>query len=154
MVLAAIHILILFSSSHRGLRYFLRNLASILGSLFLKLLFCFGLCFARVVNCFFFAIFFVLFIGPTWLINRYSKDSNSGNEVPSKDVPKTNGNPEGWVKMRICRTEEISEFYLDEDTDKTVVMGKRGEWEEREIVEVTKEEIERRVRTWLEVADE
>lgn len=83
------------------------------------------------------------------------KSANDGKENHGNEVKKTNGIPEGWVKVQVCNTDEISEFYLDRHTNGTVVpSGEKGEWEERELLDVTKEEIERRVWTWLRTLNE
>jgi hypothetical protein len=151
-----VHILMLLS--RYGLRNFLLNLGTIIGTMLLKLLLFVALSIARLFNCFFFAALFTVFIAPTWLLNRYSTSiAHRRTENNDNVVQRSNGIPEGWVTVKICRTDEISELDLGgniqmvEDPDRTLVgSGEIGEWEDREMFVVTKEEIERRVWTWLE----
>jgi hypothetical protein len=160
----AIHILILLSSSRNGLRNFLINLGSILGTILWNVLLFVGLGFARLISSFFFVLIFTLIIAPSWLLDHFStNNATDGIENSSSEFQKTNGIPEGWIRVRICRTDEISDLDLDwetqrtsdEDTDRTVVQGgEREGWEDRDIFVVTKEEIERRVWTWMETLDE
>jgi hypothetical protein len=154
-----IHILILLSSSRNGLRNFLIYLGSILGTMLWNIIRFVGLCFARLINSFFFVLMFILIIAPSWLLDHFStNNATDGIEKRSNEVQRTNGIPDGWIRVRICRTDEISDLDLDgdtqrmvdEDTNRTVVQsGQRGGWEDRDISVVTKEEIERRVWTWL-----
>jgi hypothetical protein len=71
-----------------------------------------------------------------------------------------NGIPEDWVTIRLCGTDEISEFELE---DRTLVVTKTldgifpawiGSWEKRELFVTTSAEIDVKVSSWLDSLDE
>jgi hypothetical protein len=106
----------------------------------------------------------ILFLGSDWLTDRltrcralfegYQNISSSNNTTsgdPPQDQNSTGGNqpgmngiPSDWVRIELCRTDEISELQLNDDS------GEMGIWEEREQFMTTKKEIKGRVSAWLE----
>ena len=159
-------IVLFLNCPHFALRLLLRAIPSILGEILWSLLLFFGLCFARLVGFFFFAAF----VGPVWLIERWAyanptplanNDIHTSSSVPVQASKSNGGNqagkngiPSDWVTIQLCTTDEISEFNLDEDTIRTqdgVQSGENGE--ERVLLRTTKQEIERKVRGWLETID-
>jgi len=74
--------------------------------------------------------------------------------------PGRDGIPKDWVTIRLCRTEEISDFELE---DRTMVVTKTldgmfegwvGSWEKRELFVTNKDEIVAKVTSWLDSLDE
>ena len=118
-----------------------------------------------------------LLLGLAWLEDRLTRrralfggyqSIRSTNDTTSVDTPQDsnstggnqpgmNGIPSDWVRIKLCKTDEISELLLNNDTAMTLnVMqsGDMGVWEEREQFMITKKEIERRVSAWLERLEE
>jgi hypothetical protein len=156
--------------SYLGLQHLIVTLISLLGETLWRMLLFLGPCFARIINGFFFA----LLIGPAWLIERFSyRSPNSIKSIRSIETSSNSssiqetmekvsnqagkdGIPSNWVTIRLCHTDEISEFKLDQDTARTqdgVQSGEIGEWEEREMFVTTREEIDKKVQEWLKILD-
>jgi hypothetical protein len=157
----ALGVLLLAISSHFGLQHLIVTLVSLLGEIIWRTLLFLALCFARIINGFFLA----LFIGPVWLIERFSyrcpypiKDirsietgSNSASIQETMEKVTNQAGKDGilsdWVTIRLCHMDEISEFRLDQDMARTqdgAQSGEIGEWEERELFVTTREEIEKK----------
>jgi len=114
-----------------------------------------------------------LLLGSDWLTDRLTRhralfegyqNVSSSNNTTSVDTPQDpnstggnqpgmNGIPGDWVRVKLCRTDDISELWLDNDIGRALYVmqsGEMGIWEERGQFMTTKREIEGRVSAWLE----
>jgi hypothetical protein len=159
-------VLLLLSLPRLALRAIFFTLVSLLGSLIWKMFLFFAFSFARLIS----AIFFVLLIYPIRVLERffsYHSPPVYGTSIPTTNhsapiQESTGGNQAGkdgisndWVTIKLCGTDEISDFQLD---DRTVVIAKTvdgifdgytGSWEKRELFVTTRAEIDVKVSEWL-----
>jgi hypothetical protein len=122
------------------------NLALLLGPLLARLIFFLGLCFARVIGVFFYTLLVLLFDFPCWAWACFSDGPAETGPIIVESVKKKIDMPEGWIRVSICGTDEISEFDLDWVAD---TADSNVGWEGRRVIGATKEEIERKVSRWL-----
>jgi hypothetical protein len=163
-----IAVVVMVVSFQLGIRTLFLNLISLLGTLTGKTVVFLALNFARVVSAFLFVPLFAI----VWTFERFF-GYNSPPLEPKSLVQTThnslsvqaskagkNGIPEDWVTVRLCRTNEISDFELE---DRTLVVNKTldgvfdgwiGSWEKRELFVITREEIDAKVISWLDSLDE
>ncbi|KAN0090051.1 hypothetical protein V8E51_018630 [Hyaloscypha variabilis] len=163
-----IAVVVMVVSFQLGIRTLFLNLISLLGTLTWKTVVFLALNFARVVSAFLFVPLFAI----VWTFERFFGYSSPPLE-PKSLVQTThnslsvqaskageNGIPEDWVTVRLCRTNEISDFELE---DRTLVVNKTldgvfdgwiGSWEKRELFVITREEIDAKVISWLDSLDE
>ncbi|KAE8440540.1 hypothetical protein EG329_007257 [Mollisiaceae sp. DMI_Dod_QoI] len=135
-----------------GYRYILINLFQGLGILLFKLLIILAMAFAKIVGGFFYLLLLVLFDFPSWVLS-FASTSDSCPECQQRhgQQKKKIDMPEGWVRVPICQTDEISVFDLNPQTMQLGLHSlENGPWDEREIFQVTKEEIRQRVIPWLD----
>jgi hypothetical protein len=126
--------------------YAIVNLALLLGPLLVGIFIFLGLCFARVVSAFFYTLLILLFDFPRWAWECFNDGPAETGPINLDVVKKKIDMPEGWIRVSICGTDEISEFDLAwvADMDDSNVG-----WEGRKVIGATKEEIERKVLRWL-----
>jgi hypothetical protein len=126
--------------------YAVFNLALLIGPLLAQIIFFLGLCFARVIGAFSYALLVLLFDFPCWAWACFNDGPAETGPIYLEVVKKKIDMPEGWIRVSICGTDEISEFDIDwvAETDDS-----NAGWEGRKVVEATKEEIERKVLRWL-----
>jgi hypothetical protein len=121
-------------------------------------------------------ILYGLLLGSAWLTDRFTRRrslfgttlsiriTNNTTSVHGLQEPNSNGGnqlgkngiPSDWVRIRLCRTDEISELLLNNDTARTLngmQSGEIGDWEGRELFVTTKAEIEQQVRAWLQTLE-
>jgi hypothetical protein len=136
----------IFREFGEAIGYAIFSLALLLGPLLAEIIFFLGLCFARVIGAFFYTLLILLFDFPCWLWACFSDGPAETGPIYSEVVKKKIDMPEGWIRVSICGTDEISEFDLDwvADTDDSNVG-----WEGRKVIGATKEEIESKVLRWL-----
>jgi hypothetical protein len=150
MNMYTIHLSLIDSSFFREfgdvITYAVFNLALLLGLLLAKIIFFLGLCFARVIGAFFYTLLVLLFDFPCWAWACFSDGPAETGPINLESVQKRIDMPEGWIRVSICGTDEISEFDLDwiADTEDSNVG-----WEGRKVIGATKEEIDRKVLRWL-----
>jgi hypothetical protein len=153
-----------------ALRAIFLTIVSRLISLVWKIFILLALSFARVIS----ALFFVLLICPIRIIERvfsHHSPSNFGTSIqttnhsaPTQESMGGNqagkdGIPNDWVTIKLCGTDEISHFQLN---DRTVIIAEMvdgifngwiGSWEERELFVTTRAEIDVKVSEWLETCE-
>jgi len=149
-----------------ALRAIFLTIVSLLFSLLWKIFILLALSFARVIA----ALFFVLLICPIRIIERvfsYRSPSHFGTSIQTTNHSAPihesmggnragkDGIPNDWVTIKLCGTDEISHFQLD---DRTVVVARMvdgifdgwiGSWEERELFVTTREDIDMKVSEWI-----
>ncbi|KAE9366329.1 hypothetical protein N431DRAFT_419540 [Stipitochalara longipes BDJ] len=151
-----------------GLRALFLSFFSLLGTLIWKIFICLALGFARMISAFLFVPLFAMI----WTFERFF-GYNSPSLEPSSLVQTSNnslavqaskagmnGIPKDWVTVRLCGTDEISDFELE---DRTLVVTKPldgmfegwiGSWEKRQLFVTTRAEIDVKVTSWLDSLDE
>jgi hypothetical protein len=136
----------IFRAFGDAITYAAFNLALLLGPLLAQIIFFLGLCFARVIGAFFYTLLVLLFDFPCWAWACFSDGPAETGPIYPEVVKKKIDMPEGWIRVSICGTDEISELDIDwvADTD-----DPNAGWEGRKVVGATKEEIERKVLRWL-----
>ncbi|CZR67414.1 uncharacterized protein PAC_17313 [Phialocephala subalpina] len=152
---------------HSGSRHHLINLFTFVGTLLLQALKFLGLLFARLIGVFFYLLLLTLIDFPSWLLSfrrpkpyacpecqLHQKQHQNQYQEPKKEKDK----PTGWVTVKICNTDEISELNLSHSTAEHGLHRIRhphGSWEHRYFRHVSPEEIKRRILPWLEqIAEE
>jgi hypothetical protein len=88
----------------------------------------------------------LLFDLPCWIQAYFSDGSAEIEGINLEVVKKKIDMPEGWIRVSICGTDDISEFDLDWVAE---MAESNVGWEGRKVVSATKEEIERKVLRWL-----
>jgi hypothetical protein len=150
MTMYIIHLFLIGSSIFwefgDAVTYAIFNLALLLGPLLAKIIFFLGLCFARVIGAFFYTLLVLLFDFPCWLWACFNDGPAETGPINLEVVKKKIDMPEGWIRVSICGTDEISEFDLDWVVD---TADSNVGWEGRKLIGATKEEIERKVLRWL-----
>jgi hypothetical protein len=163
--------LILLSLPRLALRGIFFRIISFLGCLIWGIFKLLAISFARVISAFFFA----LLICPIRILEllfshhspplygtsiRTTKNSTPGHESRGGSKAGMDGIPNDWVTIRLCGTDEISDFQLD---DTTVIIAKTvdgifdgwiGSWEKRELFVTTKAEINVKVSEWLKALED
>jgi hypothetical protein len=126
--------------------YAIVNLALLLGSLSVKIVFFLGLCFARAIGAFSYTLLVLLFDFPYWAWECFNDGPAETGPIYPEVVKKKIDMPDGWIRVSICGTDEISEFDLDWVAD---TADSNVGWEGRKVIGATKEEIESKVLRWL-----
>lgn len=101
-----------------------------------------GMVFFGLMIVVFFTVAFLFFMAPCWIFKRLFLQvvqSESLDHVIERE-DRVEAGLEGWVRIRICPTDEISDLNLGDDS---------GEWERRVQVDLKGVELDQRVRAWL-----
>ena len=122
-----------------------RQIGTLIGAILWQIFLLTALTLARTITLIPYILIFGMPMVVDFFIDLFSKpsDINDAEEL----TPRPKDIPEGWVKVRRIRTDEISEFDLN-------FQASGGEWENRDVSESTIAEIRASVERWQELVRE
>lgn len=123
------------------IKHSIRDLLALVGRLLFKSVLTFGLAFSWLINCFFFTSMLVFLDIPYYILSSKAAGNEwiEDGECRMRGVKAQEG-LEGWCRIKLCPTDDISEFELDIS---------EGVWEDRVSMKVSKEQLERGIKEWV-----